>query len=75
VLSTLYQVFYIELLLKNYEYFLGDGPNCGNAIAVHKQIDKVAFTGSVEVRILKSNYKTDNQCSSVGRKENTSSGN
>ena len=29
---------------------LGDGPECGNAIAVHEHIDKVAFTGSVEVR-------------------------
>lgn len=29
--------------------YLGDGPECGNAIAVHEDIDKVAFTGSVEV--------------------------
>lgn len=28
----------------------GDGPECGNAIAVHEKIDKIAFTGSVEVR-------------------------
>ncbi|CAF5176801.1 unnamed protein product, partial [Rotaria sp. Silwood1] len=27
----------------------GDGPNCGQAIAVHENIDKIAFTGSVEV--------------------------
>ncbi|CAF3867558.1 unnamed protein product, partial [Rotaria sordida] len=27
----------------------GDGPNCGYEIAVHKKIDKIAFTGSVEV--------------------------
>ncbi|CAF1401154.1 unnamed protein product [Rotaria magnacalcarata] len=27
----------------------GDGPECGNAIAVHEDIDKIAFTGSVEV--------------------------
>ncbi len=27
----------------------GDGPNCGNAIVVHPLIDKIAFTGSVEV--------------------------
>ncbi|CAF2571897.1 unnamed protein product [Rotaria sp. Silwood2] len=27
----------------------GDGPECGNAISVHEDIDKVAFTGSVEV--------------------------
>ncbi|CAF1614210.1 unnamed protein product [Adineta ricciae] len=27
----------------------GDGPNCGHAIVVHERIDKVAFTGSVEV--------------------------
>ncbi|CAF1270235.1 unnamed protein product [Rotaria sordida] len=27
----------------------GDGPECGNAISVHQDIDKVAFTGSVEV--------------------------
>lgn len=31
----------------------GDGPECGNAIAVHEHIDKIAFTGSVEVNILK----------------------
>jgi acyl-CoA reductase-like NAD-dependent aldehyde dehydrogenase len=42
-------------LKKNSEYFLGDGANCGNAIAAHQEIDKVAFTGSVEVRILKLN--------------------
>jgi acyl-CoA reductase-like NAD-dependent aldehyde dehydrogenase len=30
----------------------GDGPECGNAIAVHEHIDKIAFTGSVEVRLL-----------------------
>ncbi len=29
----------------------GDGPECGNAIAVHEHIDKIAFTGSVEVRL------------------------
>ena len=28
----------------------GDGPECGNAIAVHEQIDKIAFTGSVQVK-------------------------
>ena len=28
---------------------LGDGPNCGHPIVVHEYIDKVAFTGSVEV--------------------------
>ncbi|CAF2735835.1 unnamed protein product [Rotaria sp. Silwood2] len=27
----------------------GDGPQCGYAIAVHEHIDKVAFTGSVEI--------------------------
>jgi acyl-CoA reductase-like NAD-dependent aldehyde dehydrogenase len=27
----------------------GDGPECGNAVVVHEHIDKVAFTGSVEV--------------------------
>ncbi|CAF1429207.1 unnamed protein product [Adineta steineri] len=27
----------------------GDGPDCGNAIASHEHIDKVAFTGSVEI--------------------------
>ncbi|CAF1047486.1 unnamed protein product [Adineta ricciae] len=27
----------------------GDGPECGNAIAVHEHIDKIAFTGSVEI--------------------------
>ncbi|CAF2970156.1 unnamed protein product [Rotaria sp. Silwood2] len=27
----------------------GDGPNCGHEIAVHEKIDKIAFTGSVEV--------------------------
>ncbi|CAF1358008.1 unnamed protein product [Adineta steineri] len=27
----------------------GDGPECGHAIAIHEHIDKVAFTGSVEV--------------------------
>ena len=32
---------------------LGDGPVCGYAIASHEHIDKVAFTGSVEVRSLK----------------------
>jgi acyl-CoA reductase-like NAD-dependent aldehyde dehydrogenase len=31
----------------------GDGPECGNAIAVHDHIDKIAFTGSVEVKLLK----------------------
>ncbi len=31
----------------------GDGPECGNAIAVHENIDKIAFTGSVEVKSLK----------------------
>lgn len=30
----------------------GDGPECGNAIAVHEDVDKIAFTGSVEVRAL-----------------------
>ncbi len=33
-------------------WYLGDGPECGNAIAVHPDIDKVAFTGSVQVRRL-----------------------
>ncbi|CAF3230788.1 unnamed protein product [Rotaria sp. Silwood2] len=27
----------------------GDGPECGNAIAAHEDIDKLAFTGSVEI--------------------------
>ncbi|CAF0923489.1 unnamed protein product [Rotaria sordida] len=27
----------------------GDGPNCGYEIAIHKKIDKIAFTGSVQV--------------------------
>ncbi|CAF3303480.1 unnamed protein product [Rotaria socialis] len=27
----------------------GDGPECGNAVSSHQDIDKVAFTGSVEV--------------------------
>ncbi|CAF4247460.1 unnamed protein product, partial [Rotaria magnacalcarata] len=27
----------------------GDGPNCGYAIAIHPNINKIAFTGSVEV--------------------------
>ncbi|CAF1007534.1 unnamed protein product [Adineta steineri] len=27
----------------------GDGPICGNAIATHEHIDKIAFTGSVEI--------------------------
>jgi acyl-CoA reductase-like NAD-dependent aldehyde dehydrogenase len=31
---------------------LGDGPNCGDAIVKHEKINKVAFTGSVEVRLL-----------------------
>jgi acyl-CoA reductase-like NAD-dependent aldehyde dehydrogenase len=31
---------------------LGDEPECGYAIALHQDIDKIAFTGSVEVRIL-----------------------
>ncbi len=55
-------------------YLLGDGPNCGNAIAAHGQIDKISFTGSVAVRTWKSNDKTDNQCLSIGRQESTRSG-
>ncbi|CAF1396746.1 unnamed protein product [Adineta steineri] len=27
----------------------GDGPNCGNAIVLHEHINKISFTGSVEV--------------------------
>jgi acyl-CoA reductase-like NAD-dependent aldehyde dehydrogenase len=33
--------------------YVGDGPECGNAIALHEDIDKIAFTGSVEVRTRK----------------------
>lgn len=36
--------------MKNRFYICtGDGPECGQAIAMHDLIDKVAFTGSVEV--------------------------
>ncbi|UJR26567.1 hypothetical protein I4U23_007888 [Adineta vaga] len=28
---------------------ISDGPNCGHAIAAHEKINKIAFTGSVEV--------------------------
>ena len=35
----------------------GDGPECGNAMAMHPHIDKVAFTGSVGVRSLKPDEK------------------
>lgn len=31
--------------------FLGDGPNCGHAIVMHQKINKIAFTGSLEVMI------------------------
>jgi delta 1-pyrroline-5-carboxylate dehydrogenase len=52
VLSILYQVSYQCLLDHNnliLVFPIGDGPNCGHAIAIHQHIDKVAFTGSVEV--------------------------
>ena len=52
VSSTSYQVHSIPIatLFLNADVDLGDGPVCGNAIASHQHIDKVAFTGSVEVR-------------------------
>ncbi|CAF4540158.1 unnamed protein product, partial [Rotaria sp. Silwood2] len=40
---------FAALLRRDIDYLsLGDGPQCGYAIAVHEHIDKVAFTGSVE---------------------------
>ena len=41
------------MMLRFWWQYLGDGPECGNAIAVHEEIDKVAFTGSVEVSTFK----------------------
>jgi acyl-CoA reductase-like NAD-dependent aldehyde dehydrogenase len=32
-------------------YYSGDGPNCGHAIVMHQKINKIAFTGSLEVVI------------------------
>ncbi|CAF4320789.1 unnamed protein product [Rotaria sp. Silwood2] len=41
---------FAALLRRDIDYLsLGDGPQCGYAIAVHEHIDKVAFTGSVEI--------------------------
>ncbi|CAF0998209.1 unnamed protein product [Rotaria sp. Silwood1] len=40
---------YCAALIKEAGFPAGDGPECGNAISVHEDIDKVAFTGSVEV--------------------------
>ena len=65
VLSTSYQVTqHISLslsctLLITISFSKGDGPECGYAIAVHEHIDKVAFTGSVEVRTVEWNDNID----------------
>ena len=37
---------------RSLSWFLGDGPTCGHAIVMHEKINKIAFTGSVEVRLL-----------------------
>ena len=42
-------------------FHLGDGPNCGHAIVMHQKINKVAFTGSLEIgkQIQESSGKTN----------------